>query len=102
MRATFPTDLLLRFLQATPEVLAVIEPLLPPLPGGEAGAPVALAAPLPVAGSLPPRPRSGLLHGRCGYERTEPEPAAARPARGQFGLPHGLRQPPQIVRTYIG
>src|ERR1039458_527598 len=59
MRATFPTDLLLRFLQATPEVLAVIEPLLPPLPGGEQGAPVALAAPVPVAGSSPPRAPAG-------------------------------------------
>ena len=59
MNATFPTDLLLRFLQAPPEALAAIEPLLPPLPDGQQTAPAALAAPVPVAGSLPPRAPAG-------------------------------------------
>ena len=59
MRETFPTRLMLRLFEATPEVLAAIEPLLTPLPGGEQGAPAAPATPVTVAGLPPPRAPAG-------------------------------------------
>ena len=59
MRATFPTNLVLRFLHATPEVLAAVDPLLPPLPDVEQGAPAAPAAPVAVPGGLPPGAPAG-------------------------------------------
>src|ERR1039458_6599352 len=101
MRATFPTDLLLRFHQATPEELAAIGRYLAGRPFPERQQ-VAQGAPTTPAVQRPEQRRFALRKGDGTWEFTyEYEPGSFRHSAGTDFIDYFLKHPRQSIHPVV-